>query len=111
VIDMRKILPFVCAAIVIGACGSGSDGEAVQADTMCNPTSPAVDPVSMKPLFGSGAPGAACSKHTDCAALCCTCSKKAGVKFLASECTGGKCADMATACADEEKLVGAYVCP
>jgi hypothetical protein len=106
---MRLVLVALlsCAAL---AC-AGTDGEAVAADSSCNPTSPAVDPVTMKPLFGTGAPGASCDKHTDCAALCCTCSAKPSEKFLASECVGNKCAAQATACADEEHLVGSYVCP
>ncbi len=107
---MHWLLAGVMAGGAMVAC-TNTDGDAVAADTSCNPTSPAVDPVTNAPLFGTGAPGASCQKHTDCAAVCCTCSAKPTEKFLASECVGGTCAKQDTACSDEEHLLESYVCP
>jgi hypothetical protein len=103
-------------AVTFVACANTS-GAAVAADaTTCEPKEPATDPATGKPTFGGGNPGAQCKTAADCAGLCCTCSTKATEKFLASECVNDKCADNATACADEEHLLssqgfGATICP
>lgn len=80
------------------ACSQTTAGEE-QTDNVC--------PASPMRLTGTVPEGGDCTVYTECAPVCCTCPGGGGM-YLASECTDAKCADMASACAEENSIT---VCP